>query len=74
MSKTVNDLGNILGDMYQNAPKNEKITMIYLFGVKYADEVNEIGVREVIEQSGIYSTFKTELRKAVNLAKYVIPK
>ncbi len=74
MSKTSNELGKILADMYANAQKNEQVTMIYLFGVKYADDIRKVGVREVIEQSGILSTYKTELKKAINLAKYVSPK
>ena len=74
MSKTIKELGNILADMYENAPKKEQVTMIHFFGVKYADDIKKVGVREVIEQSGIHSTYRTELNKAVNLAKYVIPK
>ena len=31
MSKTVNELGSILADMYSNAPKKEQVTMIHLF-------------------------------------------
>lgn len=74
MSKTVNELGNILSDMYNNAPKKEQVTMIHLFGVKYADDIQHVGIREVIEQAGIHSTYRTELNKAVKLAKYVNPK
>jgi ribosomal protein S18 len=74
MSKTINELGKILADMYTNAPKKEQVTMIHFFGVKYSDDVQKVGVREVIEQSGIHSTYRTELNKAIKLAKYVSPK
>ncbi len=74
MGKTINELGKILADMYANAPKKEQVTMIHLFGVKYAEDVQNVGVREVIEQSGIHSTYRTEINKAVKLAKYVSPK
>lgn len=74
MSKTLNELGTILADMYSNAPKKEQVTMIHLFGVKYADDIQKVGIREVIEQSKIHSTYRTELNKAVKLAKYVSPK
>lgn len=74
MSKTLKELGNILDKMYSNAPKKEQVTMIHLFGVKYAEDVQKVGIREVIEQSGIHSTYRTELSKAVKLAKYVHPK
>jgi hypothetical protein len=74
MSKTLKDLGNLLEEMYSNAPKKEQVTMIHLFGVKYADDIQKVGIREVVEQSGIHSTYRTELSKAVKLAKYVSPK
>ncbi|MBK8301666.1 MAG: hypothetical protein IPP39_14925 [Chitinophagaceae bacterium] len=60
--------------MYSNAPKKEQVTMIHLFGVKYSEDIQKVGVREVIEQSKIHSTYRTELNKAVKLAKYVSPK
>ncbi len=74
MSKTLNELGSLLEEMYSNAPKKEQVTMIHLFGVKYAEDIQKVGIREVIEQSGIHSTYRTELNKAVKLAKYVNPK
>ena len=52
----------------------EKVTMIYLYGVKHSDEIQNVGIAVVIEESGIHSTYRTELNKAVKLAKYVIPK
>ncbi|KIC91325.1 hypothetical protein [Flavihumibacter solisilvae] len=70
---TVKELGKALKDMYKNAPKKEQVTMIHLFGVKYHSEISQAGVREVIEESGIHSTYRTELNKAIKLAKYVRP-
>ncbi len=74
MSKTLNELGSLLGEMYSNALKKEQVTMIQLFGVKYAEDIQKVGIREVIEQSGIHLSYRTELNKAVKLAKYVSPK
>ena len=74
MSKTINELGKTLSEMYTNAPKNEQVTMIHFFGVKFAEDIQKVGVREVIEQSGKHSSYITELNKAVKLAKYVTSK
>lgn len=74
MAKTLNQLGEILREYYENAPKKEHVTMIFLFGIKYSEDILLVGVREVIEQSGIRSTYRAELNKAVKLAKYVTPK
>ncbi|MCA0426625.1 MAG: hypothetical protein LCH37_04245 [Bacteroidetes bacterium] len=74
MNKTLNELGRILQEMYDHAPKKEKVTMIHLFGITYSEDIQKVGIREVIEQAGIYSTYRVELNKAVKLAKYVSPK
>ncbi|MFZ1535101.1 MAG: hypothetical protein WBA96_13425 [Chitinophagaceae bacterium] len=74
MNKTVKELGTILADMYSNAEKKEQVTMIHLFGVKYVEDIKKVGILEVIEHSKIYSTYRTELSKAVKLARYVSPK
>ena len=69
-----NELGQILSKMCQDAPKNEKVVSIYRFGIKYASEVRDLGrsgIRDVIKQSGIHSTYGVELSKAIKLSKYV---
>lgn len=68
---TLRDLATTLREMYENAPKGEQVTMIYLFGVKYHTEIKEFGVKQVIEQSAIHSTYHSELSKAIKLAKYL---
>lgn len=73
MSKTASELGHILLEMYKNAPKKEQVTMIHLFGVQFHAEILRVGIKEVIEEAGIHSTYRTELNKAVKLAKYVTP-
>lgn len=73
MSQTVHELGVKLKEMYDNAPRKEQVTMIHLFGVRYSEDIQKVGIREVIEAAGIHSTYRTELNKAVKLAKYVTP-
>ncbi|MCI5164567.1 MAG: hypothetical protein D3903_00405 [Candidatus Electrothrix sp. GM3_4] len=66
------ELERILKDMYENAPKGESTTMIRLFGIKYANELNECGVSmTVIAKNSVGSSYQTEIRKGINLAKYV---
>lgn len=68
------ELGKLLSESYQNAQKTEKVTMIHLFGIKYSEEIMECGIAEVIKESGIFSTYRTELGKGIKLAKYVKPR
>jgi hypothetical protein len=45
--------------------------MILLFGVKYSTELSQLGVKIVIEESGLRSAYATEVAKAAKLARYV---
>ncbi|MBL7701706.1 MAG: hypothetical protein JNM14_05620 [Ferruginibacter sp.] len=65
------ELGKFLRESYENAQKTEKVTMIHLFGIKYSEEILKCGIAEVIKESGIFSTYRTELGKGIKLAKYV---
>ncbi|MBL7769306.1 MAG: hypothetical protein JNK20_10040 [Flavipsychrobacter sp.] len=71
---TLNQLSSTLKEMYSNAPKKEQVTMVHLFGIKYAEHLQKIGVREVVQQSGLPISYNTEINKGINLAKYVSPK
>ena len=73
---TLNELGTKLNEMYSNAPKGDAVAMIHLFGIKYANEIkkSEYSKKDIIKQSGISTSYLTELTKGVELAEYVIPK
>ncbi|NJB84175.1 HTH-like domain-containing protein [Wenyingzhuangia aestuarii] len=73
---TLNELGNKLSEMYNNAPKGDSVAMIHLFGIKYANEIkqSEYSKKDIIKQSGISASYLTELTKGVKLANYVISK
>ncbi len=73
---TLNELGTKLSEMYNNAPKGDSVAMIHLFGIKYAAEIkeSEYSKKDIIKQSGISTSYLTELTKGVKLADYVIPK
>jgi hypothetical protein len=69
--RTAEQLGKILAEMYDNALRMEQVTMIHLFGVKYSSEIKNVGIKAVVDASGIHSTYKSEVSKGVKLAKYV---
>ena len=73
---TTRELGRELREMYINAPKGDAVAMIHLFGIIYADEINNLenAKNEIIIASGISQSYITELSKGVKLAKYVIPR
>ena len=73
---TLRELGNKLSEMYNNAPSGDSVAMIHLFGILYAEEITNQGhsKKDIIEQSGISTSYLIELSKGVKLAKYVIPR
>lgn len=75
----IQELGNILADMYAYAEENEKVTMIHVFGVKYAHQIksNNISAAAIIKNTVLpngtkmNASYQTEVQKGINLAKYV---
>ena len=73
---TVLELGTTLRDMYDNAPPRDQVTMIHLFGIKYAGEIraNKYTPKEIIRAAGMQESYQTEINKGIRLEKYVVPK
>lgn len=69
---TIDEAARILADMYRKgSASNEKAVQIHLFGIKYADQIEGMSLPDLAGRAGIPETYKTELRKGMNLAKYV---
>ena len=70
---TLQDLAVTLSDMYNNAPQKEKLTMIHLFGIKYANVIIENGYsrKEIIKKANMRESYLTELSKGMKLLNYV---
>ena len=67
------ELGKKLNEMYYNAPGGDKVAMIHLFGIKYANEITKSGVskKDIAKKANIAESYGTEISKGVKLAKYV---
>ena len=68
----VAEAAETLRKMYREAAEGEKVVQIHLFGIKYARELQELSLRDVVSQAGLSHTYATEINKARNIAKYVI--
>ena len=69
--ETVESLGRELRRRYDHAPRKEQTTAVLLFGLEHSEDVRRLGIREVIEASGLRPGMKSELNKGVNLARYL---
>lgn len=61
----------ILAQMYQEALPKEKALSIHLFAIKYADQIRDMSAKDIVVGAGLPESYKTEIRKGINLAKYV---
>ena len=68
---TLDELSKKLNEMYVNAPKGGKVTMSILFGIKYCDHIINVGLKSVIQQSGLPINYYSEVSKGVKLASHV---
>ncbi|MFV0366354.1 MAG: hypothetical protein ACK5JS_07625 [Mangrovibacterium sp.] len=70
---TLRELGEKLNEMYNNAPKGDSVAMIHLFGIRYADEINQSGFskKDIANAARIPESFGTEISKGTKLSKYV---
>ena len=73
---TEHQLAEILKGMYSDAPKGEKVANIYLFGIKYATIISEekLSVKEIVNASGLPSSYVVEVSGGIKLSKYVVPR
>lgn len=67
----INEASKILAQMYRDAPEGEKVISIHLFGIKYADQIRNIPAKEIAIGAELQESYGTEIRKGINLAKYV---
>lgn len=71
---TALELGDALAKMYRSGEGNgSKTTMIHLFGIRYASEIEEksITALQIVKAAGISNSYVTEVYKGIRLAKFV---
>lgn len=66
------ELSCILREMYEGAA-GDKTTMIHLFGIKYAKEIqnNKISPKEILRSAQMPESYVTEINKGIRLSNYV---
>ena len=67
----IDQASQILAQMYQNALPKEKALSIHLFAITYADRIRDMSAKDIVVGAGLPESYKTEIRKGINIAKYV---
>lgn len=70
---TEQELGELLGKVYNDAEEKTKISSLYLFGIKYAGliEKNNYNYKNIIGYANIPTSLDVDLNKAMKISKYV---
>ncbi len=67
----IEQASKILNQMHQGALPNERALSFHLFAIKYADDIRNMSAKDIAIGAGLAESYKTDIRKGVNLAKYV---
>ena len=70
------ELGAILRDMYERAPKGDLVAFIHLFAIKYAQVLayRRIDKKAILHYANLPVSYQTELAKGMKLSQYVMLK
>ncbi|MBY6915759.1 AAA family ATPase [Clostridium botulinum] len=68
---SVQELGDILKNMYDNAEKNMQVASIHIFGIKYGEKIisSDYKAPDIIKAALLNESYATELNKAINIYK-----
>ena len=66
---SLQQLGDILKEMYSNAEDKMQVASIHIFGIKYGKNIieNEFKAPDIIKAAGLNESYSTELQKALNI-------
>ncbi len=67
----IEEASKILKQMYQEALPKEKALSVHRFAIIYANEIRDLSAKDIAIGAGLPVSYKTEIRKGINLAKYV---
>ena len=71
---TVDEAARVLREVYRAGATNGRgrmTTAIHLFGIRYADDLSRLSIKEILLQAGLSHTYQTEVYKGIRLAEYV---
>ncbi|WP_175621671.1 HTH-like domain-containing protein [Chryseobacterium schmidteae] len=69
----IEELSELLRDRYENAPKQEQVANIHLFGIEYGEIIKKHNhkISEIIKLAEMKKSYNVELSKGIKLSKFV---
>mgnify|MGYP003644554707 CR=1 FL=1 len=68
---TIDEAAKTLKRMYDD-PATGKAVSVHLFGIRHAEELGGMNLKEVATRAGISENYATEIRKGITLAPFVV--
>lgn len=68
----VDQLAIRLSAAHQDKGGRGKAVSIHLFGIEYADALVDVSLDELTRKAAVPQSYRTEIRKGMNLARYVM--
>ena len=70
-SAGIDALGKALALAYSDREEIGQVVQIHLFAIRNAEALKSVSLPAVLSSAGIADSYKTELRKGINLAPFV---
>jgi hypothetical protein len=67
----LDDLARKLRDVTDHPKRGGKVVELHLFAIEHADALENVSLPALLGRAGMHDSYKTELRKGMNLAPYV---
>ena len=68
------ELATALREAINRAPEGEVVVSIHLFGIRHERDLHGLSLKALVREARIPVSYQTEIRKGMNLAKYVTAK
>ena len=70
---TVDEAARILREMYDAGAQGRGLmtTGMHLFGIRYADDLSRLSIKDILSRAGLRPSYQTEVYKGMRLAEYV---
>lgn len=60
-----------LREAYRDAPEGDVMLRIHLFGIRFAEQLEGVNLKELADAAEVPESFATEIRKGMRLADHV---
>jgi hypothetical protein len=68
---TLDDLARKLRERTDHPRRGGKVVELHLFAIENAHALENVSLPALLERAGMHESYKTELRKGMNLAPFV---